>query len=148
MTKPHSDSPKTQNKTSSQPEVDNSLHWENPPETPRQPMNTHFVLTPETNTVRLLNNIVNCTIGHRGYQDSRPWHITFSCGNYGYYDTALCEMLGSPVKAFIIVRLDSYNANISVLDSSLKSCRKSIPEEKRFDLRDALNEIRPTPNHG
>lgn len=106
-------------------------------------IDTHLILPPCSETAEILNKIVNKTIGRIGSQYERPWHITFTRGNYGHLYTALCEMQGSPVRATIIVHLDSSNCNMAVLDSGLNKCRKSIPDNLRADLKIHLIKLCP-----
>lgn len=56
----------------------------------------------------LLDEIVTNNFG-RGKKDVqvRPWHIVFSCGYYGEFHTAFCELEGSPVKARVIIDISA-----------------------------------------
>lgn len=73
----------------------------------------------------LLDEIVTNNFG-RGKKDVqvRPWHIVFSCGYYGEFHTALCELEGSPVKASVII--DISDLRDPILAKNIFFCRPSI----------------------
>lgn len=108
---------------------------------------TYYKIAPEEPIAKLLTKITKATIGSIGCADVRPWYISFACGYYGYYETALCEMEGSPVKAYILVRLDSTMNNMVVIDRWLCKSRKRIPDKMREELFTILHDMAPQPKH-
>lgn len=93
----------------------------------------------------VLGKIVKRTIGRQDEHEKRPWWVQFSKGNYGYPDTAICEMQGSPVRAVVLFRL--YTRELLVLDQQWQSKRTTTDQKLIEQLRQELRKINPRPDH-
>lgn len=56
----------------------------------------------------------------------REWCITFAQGDYGTPNTAVCELIGSPVKRTVLIRLNSNIAEFGavVIGACFGFCKK------------------------
>ena len=69
----------------------------------------------------------------------RRWCITFTQADYGKSDIAICELIGSPVKRTVLIRLDACTEYGAVVLGECFSFCKKIRTSKHEQL---LNEIK------
>ena len=78
---------------------------------------------------------------------ARSWCITFTHGNYGKSDIAICELVGSPVKRTVLIYLGFTEYGAVVLGECFSFCKKIRTLKHEALLNEIKTELRKEQNN-
>ena len=91
----------------------------------------------ERGKLKALLDEVAVKVFHRDQRDTeeRPWHVVFSCGCYNEYNTAFCELQGSPVRVSVIIDISEmcrYKQNPRNIVGTVLCLSIAMLQKRRF----------------